>query len=128
MRPTANAALPGIPSHSAIIHVVTGIHIARNLVAAGNRRAAAAGLTNCTFHEGDASQLAGVADHSLDLVVSLFGAIFASRPLDVAKELVRVMRVGGRIGLGTGSPVIRHWSRRSSGSVRRTLPRRRRDL
>ncbi len=83
---------------------VTGIDIARNLVAAGNRRASEAGLMNCSFHEGDASQLVGIADHSFDLVVSVFGAMFAPRPLDVAKELVRVTRVGGRIVMGNWIP------------------------
>jgi ubiquinone/menaquinone biosynthesis C-methylase UbiE len=79
---------------------VTGIDIARNLVDAGNRRAAAAGLTNLKFQEGDASNLRGVPDHSFDLTVSLFGAMFAPRPFDVAKEMVRVTKLGGRIVMG----------------------------
>ncbi len=83
---------------------VTGVDIARNLVAAGNHRAAEAGLTKCAFREGDASQLVGVADDSFDLVVSIFGAMFAPRPLDVAKELVRVTSVGGRIVMGNWIP------------------------
>lgn len=79
---------------------VTGIDIARNLVEAGNRRAAAAGLANLKFQEGDASNLQGVLDHSFDLTVSLFGAMFAPRPFDVAKEMVRVTKPGGRIVMG----------------------------
>lgn len=79
---------------------VTGIDIARNLVEAGNRRAADAGLTNLKFQEGDASNLQGVPDHSFDLTVSLFGAMFAPRPFDVAKEMVRVTKPGGRIVMG----------------------------
>ena len=71
---------------------VTGIDIASNLVAAGNARAKALGLTNCTFREGDASALHDVKDDSFDLVVSIFGAMFAPRPFDVAKEMVRVTR------------------------------------
>lgn len=83
---------------------VTGIDIASNLVAAGNKRAAEAGLTNCRFQEGDASNLEGVTDDSFDLVVSIFGAMFAPRPFDVAKEMVRVARVGGRIVMGNWIP------------------------
>src|ERR1700751_2754672 len=79
---------------------VTGIDIARNLVEAGNRRAAAAGLSNLKFQEGDASNLQGVADHTFDLTVSMFGSMFAPRPFDVAKEMVRVTKSGGRIVMG----------------------------
>jgi len=79
---------------------VTGIDIARNLVEAGNRRAATAGLRNLKFQEGDACHLEGVPDHSYDLTVSMFGAMFAPRPFDVAKEMVRVTRPGGRIVMG----------------------------
>src|SRR5580692_4826013 len=56
---------------------VVGIDIARNLVEAGNKRAAAAGLKNLKFQEGDACNLQGVADHSFDLAISIFGAMFA---------------------------------------------------
>jgi SAM-dependent methyltransferase len=83
---------------------VVGIDIARNLVAAGNARARALGLTNCTFREGDASDLRDVVDDSFDLVVTIFGAMFAPRPLDVAKEMVRVTRPGGRIVMGNWIP------------------------
>src|SRR5690242_8938020 len=64
---------------------VTGIDIARNLVEAGNKRAKAAGLTNLKFQEGDACNLEGVADHTFDLSISIFGAMFAPKPFDVAK-------------------------------------------
>jgi SAM-dependent methyltransferase len=83
---------------------VLGVDIARNLVAAGNARADAEGLTNCTFREGDASNLQDLDDHSFDLVVSMFGAMFAPRPFDVAKEMVRVTRPGGRIVMGNWIP------------------------
>lgn len=83
---------------------VMGIDIARNLVEAGNRRAAEAGLTNCNFQEGDASNLEQVDDGTFDLVVSIFGAMFAPRPFDVAKEMVRVTRPGGRIVMGNWIP------------------------
>jgi SAM-dependent methyltransferase len=83
---------------------VLGVDIARNLVEAGNRRAAEAGLSNLRFQEGDASKLDGIADASFDLVVSIFGAMFAPRPFDVAKEMVRVTRSGGRIVMGNWIP------------------------
>jgi ubiquinone/menaquinone biosynthesis C-methylase UbiE len=83
---------------------VVGIDIARNLVEAGNKRAAAAGLRNLKFQEGDASNLQGVADCSFDLILSMFGAMFAPRPFDVAKEMVRVTRPGGRIVMGNWIP------------------------
>ena len=83
---------------------VTGIDIARNLVEAGNRRAAQQGLTNLKFHEGDASNLEQLPDKSFDLVVSIFGAMFAPKPFDVAKEMVRVTRPGGRIVMGNWIP------------------------
>ncbi|MGZ4734437.1 MAG: class I SAM-dependent methyltransferase [Acidimicrobiia bacterium] len=83
---------------------VLGVDIASNLVEAGNRRAEAEGLTNCRFQEGDASDLHDLADDSFDLVVSIFGAMFAPKPFDVAKEMVRVTRPGGRIVMGNWIP------------------------
>src|SRR3954447_20394685 len=83
---------------------VTGVDIASNLVAAGNRRAAELGLTHCLFEEGDASHLAAFADETFDLVVSIFGAMFAPKPGDVAREMVRVTRPGGRIVMGNWIP------------------------
>ena len=83
---------------------VLGVDIARNLVDAGNKRAAAHGLKNLTFREGDATDLKGIADASFDLVVSIFGAMFAPRPHDVAKEMVRVTKPGGRIVMGNWIP------------------------
>ena len=83
---------------------VLGVDIAANLVAAGNARAAEAGLTNIRFQEGDASNLEGIEDDRFDLVVSIFGAMFAPRPFDVAKEMVRVTRPGGRVVMGNWIP------------------------
>ena len=83
---------------------VLGVDIASNLVAAGRARAAAAGLANLRFEEGDASNLAGLADGGFDLVLSMFGAMFAPRPNDVAREMVRVTRPGGRIVMGNWIP------------------------
>ena len=83
---------------------VLGIDIARNLVDAGNRRAATMGLSGLKFQEGDACNLQGVADQSFDLTLSIFGAMFAPRPLDVAKEMVRITKPGGRIVMGNWIP------------------------
>ena len=83
---------------------VLGVDIARNLVDAGNKRAQEEGLTNCRFQEGDATDLHELADRSFDLVVSIFGAMFAPKPFDVAREMVRVTRPGGRIVMGNWIP------------------------
>ena len=83
---------------------VLGVDIASNLVAAGNLRAKAEGLTNCSFQEGDATALNDLKDESFDLVVSIFGAMFAPKPFDVAKEMIRVTRPGGRIVMGNWIP------------------------
>jgi ubiquinone/menaquinone biosynthesis C-methylase UbiE len=80
------------------------VDISRNLVEAGNRRASDAGLANLTFREGDACGLHGIEDGKYDLVVSIFGAMFAPKPFEVAKELVRVTRPGGRIVMGNWIP------------------------
>jgi len=83
---------------------VLGVDIAQNLVDAGNRRAKEHGLTNCKFQEGDASNLHDLEDQAFDLVVSIFGAMFAPKPFDVAREIVRVTRHGGRIVMGNWIP------------------------
>jgi ubiquinone/menaquinone biosynthesis C-methylase UbiE len=83
---------------------VTGVDIARNLVEAGNKRAAEAGLNRLKFHEGDACNLEGVDDDSFDLSLSVFGAMFAPKPFDVAREMVRVTKPGGRIVMGNWIP------------------------
>jgi ubiquinone/menaquinone biosynthesis C-methylase UbiE len=83
---------------------VLGVDIAANLVAAGNRRAREAGLGNLRFQEGDASALRELEAGSFDLVVSIFGAMFAPRPGDVAKEMVRVTKKGRRIVMGNWIP------------------------
>jgi ubiquinone/menaquinone biosynthesis C-methylase UbiE len=93
-------ALPGAKLGADVL----GIDIVRNLVEAGNRRAAKQGLNNLKFQEGDASNLEQLPDKSFDLVVSIFGAMFAPKPFDVAKEMVRVTRPGGRIVMGNWIP------------------------
>jgi len=83
---------------------VLGVDIASNLVDAGNTRAQSLGLTNLRFQTGDASDLHELDDDSFDLVISMFGAMFAPKPFDVAKEMVRVTRSGGRIVMGNWIP------------------------
>jgi ubiquinone/menaquinone biosynthesis C-methylase UbiE len=83
---------------------VTGVDIARNLVEAGNKRAAEAGLNRLKFCEGDACNMEGVDDDSFELTLSVFGAMFAPKPYDVAKEMVRVTKPGGRIMMGNWIP------------------------
>jgi ubiquinone/menaquinone biosynthesis C-methylase UbiE len=83
---------------------VVGIDIARNLVDAGNKRAVEAGLNRLKFQEGDACNLEGVADHSFDMTISIFGAMFAPKPFDVAREMVRVTKPGGCIVMGNWIP------------------------
>ncbi|MCI0632225.1 MAG: class I SAM-dependent methyltransferase [Phycisphaerales bacterium] len=88
---------------------VLGIDIARNLVDAGNKRADDLGLPphRLKFQEGDACNLQGVGDRSFDLTLSIFGAMFAPKPLDVAREMVRLTKrggPGGRIVMGNWIP------------------------
>jgi SAM-dependent methyltransferase len=83
---------------------VLGVDIAANLVAAGNARAKQDGFDNLKFVEGDASNLAGIEDNRFDLLVTVFGAMFAPRPMDVAAEMVRVTKPGGRIVMGNWIP------------------------
>ncbi|MEJ7821209.1 MAG: class I SAM-dependent methyltransferase [Chitinophagaceae bacterium] len=83
---------------------VLGVDIAKNLVEAGNIRAKNEGLINCTFQEGDATDLHELKDQTFDLVISIFGAMFAPKPFDVASEMVRVTRPGGRIIMGNWIP------------------------
>lgn len=92
-----------LPSARRGAHVL-GVDIASNLVAAGNARATAASLANVRFQEGDACDLKDVPDASQDLVVSIFGAMFAPKPFDVAKALVRVAKPVARIVMGNWIP------------------------
>ena len=84
---------------------VTGVDIAHNLVEAGNLRAKKEGIADrCKIFEGDVMDLKEQKDESFDVVVSIFGAMFAPRPYDAAKEMVRVTRKGGRIFMGNWIP------------------------
>ncbi len=82
--------------------IVTGVDIAPNLLEQGRARAAAENLT-IQFDEGDAESLPYDAA-AFDVVVSMFGAMFAPRPELVASELVRVCRPGGRIAMANWTP------------------------
>jgi len=83
---------------------VLGVDIARNLVEAGNLRAKKEGLSNIAFQHGDACDLHQVPNQSFDLSLSIFGAMFAPKPNEVARELVRVTKPGGRIVMGNWIP------------------------
>lgn len=84
---------------------VLGVDIASNLVAAGNRRAEQAGLSQrVKFQEGDASDLQGLPNDRFDWVISIFGAMFAPKPFDVAREMLRVTKPGGQIVMGNWIP------------------------
>jgi ubiquinone/menaquinone biosynthesis C-methylase UbiE len=83
---------------------VLGVDIARNLVEAGNYRAKQKGLSNLSFQHGDACNLDIVPEKSFDMVLSIFGAMFAPKPYEVANEMVRVAKPGGRIVMGNWIP------------------------
>ena len=95
---TGNLALPAARAGA----VVTGVDIAPNLIEQARKNAAAEGL-NCRFDEGDAEALP-YADGSFDAVVTMFGAMFAPRPDQVAAELTRVCRPGGRVAMANWTP------------------------
>jgi 2-polyprenyl-3-methyl-5-hydroxy-6-metoxy-1,4-benzoquinol methylase len=82
--------------------VVSGVDIASNLIAQARTRAAAEGL-RIDFKEGDAEALPFVGDQ-FDLVVSMFGVMFAPRPNVVAAELLRVTKPGGQVALASWTP------------------------
>jgi ubiquinone/menaquinone biosynthesis C-methylase UbiE len=105
---------------------VLGVDIAKNLVEAGNARVRAEGLSNISFQEGDACDLHELADRSFDLVVSIFGAMFAPEPFEVAKEMVRVTRPGGRIVMGNwipNDPTLVAQILKISAAIRQRRPR-----
>jgi ubiquinone/menaquinone biosynthesis C-methylase UbiE len=83
---------------------VLGVDLARNLVEAGNLRAKVEGLSCISFQHGDACNLHQLRDQSFDLSISIFGAMFAPKPNEVARELVRVTKSGGRIVMGNWIP------------------------
>jgi 2-polyprenyl-3-methyl-5-hydroxy-6-metoxy-1,4-benzoquinol methylase len=82
--------------------VVTGIDIAPNLLEEARSRSVREGL-KINFDEGDAENLPYEAD-TFDLVVSMFGVMFAPQPDIVAREICRVCRPGGRIAIASWTP------------------------
>jgi 2-polyprenyl-3-methyl-5-hydroxy-6-metoxy-1,4-benzoquinol methylase len=95
---TGNVAIP-LARKGAI---VTGVDIAPNLLVQARERAAAEHLI-AQFDEGDAEQLP-YADASFDIVVTMFGAMFAPRPELVASELARVLKRGGLLAMANWNP------------------------
>lgn len=95
---TGNLAIPAA-RHGA---VVGGVDIASNLIAQARERAKAESVS-AEFTEGDAEDLP-FADASFDLVMTMFGAMFAPNPERVAAELVRVCRPGKRIAMANWTP------------------------
>jgi SAM-dependent methyltransferase len=95
---TGNTAIPAAKTGAS----VTGVDIATNLLEQGRVRASNEGV-NIRFDEGDAEALP-YPDSSFDLVVSMYGAMFAPRAERVAAELVRVCRPGGEIAMANWTP------------------------
>ncbi|HVM47868.1 MAG TPA: class I SAM-dependent methyltransferase [Candidatus Acidoferrum sp.] len=80
----------------------SGVDIASNLIAQARTRAADEGLA-IDYLEGDAEALP-YPDASFDLVVSMYGVMFAPNPELVASELLRVTKPGGLIALANWTP------------------------
>ena len=95
---TGNTAIPAARSGAS----VTGVDIATNLLEQARKRAAAKGLA-IRFDEGDAEELL-YSDQTFDVVLTMFGAMFAPRPDRVAAELVRVCKPGGLIAMANWTP------------------------
>jgi 2-polyprenyl-3-methyl-5-hydroxy-6-metoxy-1,4-benzoquinol methylase len=95
---SGNLAIPAARAGA----IVTGIDIATNLLEQGRARAESEGLA-IQFDEGDAERLP-YDNAAFDVVVSMFGAMFAPRPELAAAELVRVCRPGGRIAMANWTP------------------------
>jgi SAM-dependent methyltransferase len=95
---TGNLALPAARTGAE----VTGVDIAPNLIEQARENARREGL-KVQFDEGDAEALP-YNDASFDVVVTMFGAMFAPRPELVAAELKRVCRPGGVIAMANWTP------------------------
>jgi ubiquinone/menaquinone biosynthesis C-methylase UbiE len=81
---------------------VTSTDYVPALLERGRRRAEADGF-DITFEVADAEALPYPAD-SFDVVLSTFGVMFAPDHGQAARELMRVCRPGGRIGLASWTP------------------------
>lgn len=95
---TGNTAIPAAKAGGK----VTGVDIATNLLEQARKRAASERL-DARFEEGDAEELP-YADQSFDVVLTMFGAMFAPRPERVAAELIRVCKPGGVIAMANWTP------------------------
>lgn len=95
---TGNQTIPAARAGA----IATGADIATNLLEQARSRARAEGL-EIQFDEADAEHLP-YGDSSFDVVMSMFGAMFAPRPEKVAAELIRVCRPGGRIAMANWTP------------------------
>ncbi len=95
---TGNTAIPAARAGGE----VTGVDIATNLLEQASKRAAAEQL-KVRFQEGDAEELP-FPDHSFEMVITMFGAMFAPRPERVASELLRVCKPGGQIAMANWTP------------------------
>jgi SAM-dependent methyltransferase len=95
---TGNSAIPAAKAGAK----VTGVDIATNLLEQARKRAASEHL-EIRFEEGDA-ELLPYADQSFDVVLSMFGAMFAPRPERVAAELLRVSKPGGLVAMANWTP------------------------
>lgn len=95
---TGNASIPAAQAGAN----VTASDLTPELLEAGRRRADAEGLA-LEWVEADA-ELLPFEDEAFDIVMSSIGAMFAPHHQDVADELVRVCRPGGRIGLLSWTP------------------------
>jgi SAM-dependent methyltransferase len=95
---TGNLSIPAAAAGA----VVTGVDIAPNLIGQARARAAGEGV-QAQFDEGDAEALP-YEDESFDVVMTMFGAMFAPRPDVVASELKRVCRSGGSIAMANWTP------------------------
>ncbi|MGH7518469.1 MAG: class I SAM-dependent methyltransferase [Gemmatimonadales bacterium] len=95
---TGNLAIPAARAGAR----VTGIDIAPNLIAEARFEARTAGHV-IAFEVGDAEALP-YADGQFDTTVTMFGAMFAYRPVRAAAELLRVTRPGGRVAMANWTP------------------------
>ncbi len=95
---TGNTAIPAARVGANVI----GIDIAANLLEQARKRAAAEQLP-VKFEEGDAEELP-YPDQTFDVVMTMFGAMFAPRPERVAAELLRVCKPGGMIAMANWTP------------------------
>jgi SAM-dependent methyltransferase len=101
---------------------VTGVDFSEEMIVAARELAGRDGLA-IRFDVGDAESLP-YEDGSFDVVLSIFGVIFVSRPEQAAIELARVCKKGGRLGLTTWPPdgTIAQLSREVTAKYRHNSP------